>query len=110
MLSLSTSTDAVLSLSVWMYCFYICSVKPVYFYVSEWLYYFYVGRGSAVVRTSGSQSREPEFESSCFRFEALAISFVPRCHSSLSCTNEYLATDRDGYRNDGVVMKRSARG
>ena len=58
-----------------------------------------MGRGSTVVRTSGSQSREPGFESSCCRFEALAILFIPRCHSSLSCINEYLPTDRDGYQN-----------
>ena len=31
-----------------------------------------------------SQSRKPGFESSCCRFEAWAISFMPRCHSSLN--------------------------
>ena len=29
--------------------------------------------------------------------ELLQFSFIPHCHSSLSCTNEYLATDRGGY-------------
>ena len=43
-----------------------------------------VGRGSVAVRTSRSQSREPGFESSCCRFEALSISSIPRCHSSIS--------------------------
>ena len=73
-----------------------------------------------------SQSRKPEFESSCGRFEALAISFIRRCSSSFSCINEYLATDRGGYLNslrtviaawlnasqiswDGVGMNKSAR-
>ena len=27
----------------------------------------------------------------------LSISFTPQCHSSLSCINEYLATDSGGY-------------
>ena len=53
-----------------------------------------VGRGSVVVRTSGSPSREPGFESSCCCFKALANFFIPHCHSSLSCINEYLAIGR----------------
>ena len=66
------------------------------------LRYARVGRGSVVVRTSGSHSRQPGFESSCCRFEALEISFIPRGHSSLSCINEYLATERErgGYLNE----------
>ena len=39
-------------------------------------------------------SRKPGFESSCCRFDDFAISFIPRCHSSLICIKEYLATDR----------------
>ena len=46
---------------------------------------FYVGHSSVVVSKLDSQSREPGFESTCFHFEALAILFTPRCHSSLSC-------------------------
>ena len=53
-----------------------------------------------VGRTLGVQSREPRFKSSCCHFEALAISFIPRCLSSLSFINEYLATDRGGYLNE----------
>ena len=34
------------------------------------------------------QSRESGFESSCCRFEALAILFIPHCLSSLSCINQ----------------------
>ena len=57
------------------------------------------GARSVDFRMSGSQSREPEY-------------------ISLSCINEYLATDRSGYVNeyssqislDGVGMKTSARG
>ena len=56
-------------------------------------------RGSIAFRTSVSQLREPGFESSCCHFEALAIFFIPCCHSSLSCKIEYLATDKDGYWN-----------
>ena len=41
----------------------------------------------------------PGFESSYSHFKALAILFIPHCHSSLSCINEYLATDRGGYLN-----------
>ena len=59
----------------------------------------FVGRGGAAVGTLDSQSREPGFESFCCRFESLAVSFIPRCHSSPSCINEYLATDIDVYRN-----------
>ena len=59
-----------------------------------------VGRGGPVVRTLDPQSREPGFESSCCHIEALAISFTPRCHSSLSCINEYLAIERGGHMNE----------
>ena len=46
----------------------------------------------AAVRALDSQSRESRFQSSCCRFETLAISFIPRCHSSVSCITEYLST------------------
>ena len=59
-----------------------------------------VGGAGVAVTTSGTQSRQPGFESSCCRFEALAISFIPRCHGSLSCINGYLATDIGGYLNE----------
>ena len=59
-----------------------------------------MGRGGILAGTTGSQSREPGFESSCCRFEALTISFTPHCHSSLSCINEHLVTDRRGYVNE----------
>ena len=55
----------------------------------------FVGGSSIVVRISGFQSREPGFESSCCCFKALAILFIPHCLSSLSCINEYLATELD---------------
>ena len=32
----------------------------------------------------------------CYRFEVWAFWFSPRCHSSLSCINEYLAIDSGG--------------
>ena len=60
----------------------------------------FVGCGSIVVRWLHPQPREPRFESSCCCFETLAILFIPHCHSSLSYINEYLAIDRDGYRNE----------
>ena len=65
-----------------------------------WCWHVHILFIVVVVRTSRSQSREPWFEISCCRFEALAISFIPRCHSSLSCINEYLASDIYGYRNE----------
>ena len=43
------------------------------------------GTRQRAVRMSSSKSREPGFKSSCCRFEALAISFIPCCHSSLNC-------------------------
>ena len=49
------------------------------------------GRDSILVRRLDSQSREPCFKSHCSRFEPLASLITPRCHSSLSCINEYLA-------------------
>ena len=56
-----------------------------------------VQRGGVVVRPSDSQSIEPGFQPTCGRFKAWAISFTPRCSSSHSCTNEYLAVDSSGY-------------
>ena len=56
-----------------------------------------MGRGNVFVRTPDSQSREPGFESSNCRLKTLAISFTTRGHSSLSRTNEYLATNRCEY-------------
>ena len=38
--------------------------------------------------------------SSSIAIRTLAILFIPRCHSSLSCINEYLATDRGIYVNE----------
>ena len=51
----------------------------------------FVGRDGIPVRRLDSQSREPGFKSHCGRFEPLASLITPRCHSSLSCINEYLA-------------------
>ena len=39
--------------------------------------------GGGEVRTSDPLSRETGFESSCCRFETWAISFTPRCSSSV---------------------------
>ena len=50
-----------------------------------------LGRDSIPVRRPDSQSRESGFKSHCGRFEPLASLITPRCHSSLSCINEYLA-------------------
>lgn len=58
-----------------------------------------VGRGDIAVGTSDSQSRATGYESSCSRFETLAIPFMARCYSSLNCTIEYLATDRGAHVN-----------
>ena len=88
-----------------------------------------VGHDSIPVRRPDSQSREPGFKSHCGRFEPLASLITPRCHSSLSCINEYLAiqTVVDMWTNslraaiaawlntsqrswDGLGMNRSARG
>ena len=60
-------------------------------------------------------------EVDCFRFEALVMSFTPRCHSSLRCINEYLATNIRGYVSiivfpqrgcirGGIITSRAARG
>ena len=57
--------------------------------------------GHVAVRMLGSQLGEPGFKSSCCHFEALIIFVIPRCHSSLSCMNEYLATDRE-YRKKNI--------
>ena len=53
-----------------------------------------MGRSNVAARTSNSQSIEPGFESSYCHFKSSAILFIPHCHSSLSCINGYLATDR----------------
>ena len=55
-----------------------------------------VERGSSVGRMPDSQSREPGFESRCYRFEVWAFSFTSRRLSRLSCINEYLAIDSGG--------------
>ena len=49
-----------------------------------------MGRDGIPIRRPDSQSREPIFKSHCGRFEPLARLITPRCHSSLSCINEYL--------------------
>ena len=51
------------------------------------------------------QSSESGVESSCCCFGAIAISFTPYCLSSLSCINEYLAIDSDGYVNEKVFAQ-----
>ena len=50
-----------------------------------------VGHGDIMVRKSDSLLSESGFKSSRYHFEAWATSFTPRCSSSLSCINEYLA-------------------
>ena len=55
-----------------------------------------MGCAGVMVITSDYQSRESGFESSCCRFEALAISFIPSCHA----IDEYLAIDSGGYMNE----------
>ena len=59
-----------------------------------------MGHGGSVVKISDSQSREPSLDFSCCHFEAWTISLTPRCHSSLSCINEFMATDSGGYVNE----------
>ena len=54
-----------------------------------------MGRSGIVVRTSDSQSRGPGFAYS-FWAVTWSVLFTPRCHSSLTCMNEYLATDSTG--------------
>ena len=51
--------------------------------------------GSAVerwTRNRDSRGSNPH----CFRLNTRAFSFSPRCLSSLSCINEYMAIDSDG--------------
>ena len=73
------------SIYVWMnVCMYVCmwghDSKPV-----RW------GHDSILVSRPDSQSREPGLKSHWGRFGPLASLITPRCHSSLSCINEYLA-------------------
>ena len=51
-----------------------------------------------------THSRGQGFESSYCRFEALTISFAPRCLSSFSCINEYMTIDSVGV-NECVVVR-----
>ena len=51
----------------------------------------HLARDGIPVRRPDSQSREPGFKSHCGRFEPLASLITPRCHSSLSCINVYVA-------------------
>ena len=58
-----------------------------------------------MVRWRVGKNNGLSFEITLFRicllcFEAYAISLTPRCFSSISCLNEYLATDRGGYVNE----------
>ena len=63
-------------------------------------YSYHVGRDGIPVTRPDSQLREPGFKSHCGRFEPLASLITPRCYSSLSCINEYLAnTDSGGNVN-----------
>ena len=58
--------------------------------------YITVERGSSVGRMPDSQSREPGFETRCYRLEVWTFSFTSRRLSRLSCINEYLAIDSGG--------------
>ena len=48
-------------------------------------------------RASDSQLREPRFESCAAMLKPRASFFTLHCSSALSCINEYLAIDSDGY-------------
>ena len=48
-------------------------------------------------RASDSQLREPGFEPCAAVLKPWASFFTLHCSSSLSCINEYLAIDSDGY-------------
>ena len=48
-------------------------------------------------RTSNSWLREPGFESCAAVLKTWASFFILHCSSSLSCINEYLTIDSDGY-------------
>ena len=66
-------------------------VRLLFYYFTKYLYFKVVHNttsvvtcwGTVAVRMSGSQSREPGFESYCCCFES--FSFIPHCYSSLSC-------------------------
>ena len=109
---------------MWVYAVCMCSQL-----IPLTMQSVFVGRDSILVRRPDSQSREPGFKSHCGRFEPLASLITPRCHSSLSCINEYLAiqTVVDMWTNslraaiatwlntsqrswDGLGMNRPARG
>ena len=50
-----------------------------------------VGHDGIPVRMPDSHLREPSFKSHCGCIKPLPSLITPRCHSSLSCINEYLA-------------------
>ena len=68
--------------------------------VAQWLEHWalngtwYIGLGGTVVRTLGSQSRQPGFKTSCCRLEALAISFSPHRLNSGECAFTLVMTPK----------------
>ena len=62
-------------------------------------------RGSSEVECRTCNQESPGSNPLCYRFEDWAFSFSPRRPSSLSCINEYLATDSGGHVSDLVVAR-----
>ena len=52
--------------------------------------------GSSAVECRTRTRESPGSNPLCYRFEVWAFSFSPRCPSSISCINEYLAIDSGG--------------
>ena len=64
-----------------------------------------LGRGSSAVECRTRNRVIPGSNPICYRFEDWAFSFSPRCPSSLSCINEYLAIDSVGDVSNLVVAR-----
>ena len=100
-LSIAVSSPLPSSSGVSLFQFLLL-IPPSYTYLKLIVSFKTIMQGGAsiAVRMSGSQLRKSKFKSSCCRFEALAVLFIPHCFSSLSCINEYLATEREGHLNE----------
>ena len=62
-------------------------------------------RGSSVVKCQTNNRESLVLNPLCYHFEVCEFSFSPRCLSSLSCINEYVATDSGGNVSDLVIVR-----
>ena len=81
-------------------CFSRWIVSTWYLSCGAWKLNGRVERGSSAIECRAHNRESPGSNLLCYRFRDWAFSFSPRCPSSLSCINEYLAIENGGHTSD----------